>query len=129
MKLDAKIIQHRDQRYETVGDYWTDRSGLHFRVSALGNPDMEFLVLVHELIEEHMTRRAGIREEDIKAFDEMYEEERAKGLHSIEDEPGHDPRAPYAREHLLATGIEYALAAVLNVNLSEYNERVNALTQ
>lgn len=129
MKRIIESIPHDQQRYETVGDYWFDDLGvLHFRVSDMGNEDFEFLVLIHELLEEHNTRRRGLKEPDIKAFDELYEIERNAGLHANYEEPGFDPRAPYLREHTLSTGVEMMLAAYLGVKWSDYEAAVESLS-
>jgi hypothetical protein len=128
MNIQAKTIPHSEHRYETVGDYWTDENGVtQFRVSEMGDEDYAFLVFVHELIEEHLTRRAGIDEPKIKAFDEMFEKERDKGKHADSDEPGFDSRSPYQREHTIATGIEMMLAGEMGINWNEYNKTVMSL--
>jgi hypothetical protein len=71
-----------------------------------------------------MCLKAGIPEPDIKAFDEEFEKNRVPGN---TDEPGHDPRAPYHVEHVIAEEIEMLLAKKLGVNWQEYTDRVNAL--
>jgi hypothetical protein len=125
MKKVIETIPHAKHRYETVGDYWIDDEGvIQFRQSDMHNEDFEFLVSIHEQIEEHMTRRRGLKEPDIKAFDEMYEKERSEGLHSQSDEPGFDKRAPYLKEHTIATGVEMMLAGHMGVDWNEYANAV-----
>lgn len=123
-----KTIRYEDQRYPTCGDYWFDPTSkaTQFRVNAMGNEDFEFLVSIHEQIEEHLTRRKGIREEDIKAFDEMWEKELANGLHDENEEPGHDPRSPYREDHVFAECIERLLAARMGVDWDAYDKAVMA---
>ncbi len=127
MNIEMKSIPHDQHRYETVGDYWQDGDVLRFRVSEMGNEDYHFLVMIHEMIEEHMTRRRGIKEPDIKAFDEMYEAEREEGKHSDADEPGFDSRAPYQQEHTIATAVEMMLAGHMGIDWGEYNKTVMSL--
>lgn len=124
MNIEIKTIPYTEQRYETCGDYWHDENGLHFRVNDMGNEDYAFLVAIHELIEEHLTRRRGLKEPDIMAFDVMWEKERAAGKHSEDDEPGHDPRAPYRNEHVLAENIERLLAGRMGIVWDEYGDAV-----
>lgn len=127
MNIEIKSIPHNQHRYPTVGDYWDDGTVKRFRVSDMGNDDYEFLVIIHEMIEEHLTRRRGIKEQDIKAFDEMYEAEREVGKHADDDEPGFDPRAPYQREHTIATGIEMLLTGHMGIDWGDYDKTVMSL--
>lgn len=126
MKIDVQTIPYKDQRYQTCGDYWTDDQGVvHFRINEMGNSDYEFLVSIHEQIEEHLTRRRGLKEPDIMAFDVMWEKEREEGRHGEDEEPGHDPRAPYRKEHVLAENIERILANEMGVHWPTYEKAVN----
>ena len=111
-------IPHGEQRYETVGDYWIDAAGtLQIKVSALGDWRAERLVAIHELIEQTLTQAAGITNEAIDAFD--------MGHPDLSD-PGADPRAPYHRQHTIATGIEMLLCAELGLSWAEYDATVEA---
>lgn len=116
---------HKDQRYETIGDYWIDSSNIdQIRVSLLGNDDYEFLVAVHELIEMYLCKKRGIKDEDITAFDIKFEKKRKKGN---TDEPGDDSKAPYRKEHFFATNIERMIASELGVDWNKYADAVEAL--
>lgn len=124
-------IPHREQRYPTVGDYWRPMlcgyKGLHrleVRVSDMQNEDYEFLVAIHELIEEHLTRKRGITEGEITAYDVQYEA--ARTSESIA-EPGDNPDAPYHKEHVFATKIERLLADELGVDWDTYDSIVENL--
>lgn len=108
------IIPHKDQRSPRgVGDYFGSAHGVTIQVSKLGDWRMEFLVAVHEMIEEALTRHRGIKEPDIMAFDVAHPEL---------DDPGMSPEAPYHREHVTATAIEMLLAQELGVDWSAYGE-------
>lgn len=107
-------------RYRTLGDYYDSDAGRIFKVADLGNEDYEFLIAIHEQIEEYLTRKAGIRETDIADFDKHFEAERDIGLHKPEDEPGNDPRAPYRPQHRFAENIERLIAAELGVDWFAY---------
>lgn len=124
MNVESKTIPYSEQRYPTCGDYWMDENGVHFRINSMGNEDYEFLVQIHEMVEEHLTRRKGLKEPDIMAFDLMWEKEREEGKHGENEEPGHDPRAPYNKEHVLAENIERLLAHHMGISWPEYEKAV-----
>lgn len=124
MKTIIETIPHKLHRYETVGDYW-NADGINWVVvSEMGDEKMEFLVQLHEFIEQNLCRFAGISEQSITDFDVSFEAKRAPGNL---DEPGFDPAAPYRRQHTIATGIETILCAELGVDFEEYGRRVDAL--
>jgi hypothetical protein len=127
--LQAKTIPHKDHRYPTVGDYWTDEKGVEqFRVSKMSNPDYEFLVLIHELVEDYLCQRRGISEpKQIKPFDEWFEKARELGMVYDDDEPGCHPNAPYMREHMFAMMIERLVGRELGVDWNKYAEEVESL--
>jgi hypothetical protein len=128
MKIDIQTIDQKHHRYPTVGDYWYGADGtLHVRVSKMGVRRYEQLVIIHELIEVFLTEAEGIPEPKIMEFDVAFEKEREEGKHAEDAEPGFDPRAPYAKEHLAATGVEMLLAALLKVKWSDYEKTIYAL--
>lgn len=128
MNVHIKIIPHDDQRYFTVGDWWYEADALEIRVSRIPeHPDYEFLVGYHELIEAQLCAKAGITEEQVTAFDVIFENERLVGLHLPEDEPGDDCRAPYRLQHVWATAQEKYMADALGVNWEHYEEILLAL--
>lgn len=121
----GQTIPHDSHRYETVGDYFETHD--HQRmilVSEMDNEDYEFLVMIHEMIEQHLCKKRGIPEELITAFDTDFESRRTLGC---EDEPGDDPGAPYRKEHFFATSIERLIAAEIGVDWKKYDEKVNSL--
>jgi hypothetical protein len=124
----AKTIPHKYHEYETVGNWKFTKEGLLvIFVSKMSDERYERLVFFHELIEAVLCKFHGIKEEDIKAFDEMYEAERLQGLHKDDEEPGWDKRAPYRKWHIFAEKIERMLAFVLQVNWKKYSHEVNSL--
>ena len=130
MKFVIETIPHSAQRHETVGDWWQDAEGVHhITISELNHPRLEALIALHEFVEYLLCYFRGIREVDVSAFDCMFEEERSRGLHGDEDEPGHDPRAPYRREHRFAECVERLLAHELNVDWQQYDAIVTGLSQ
>jgi hypothetical protein len=126
--IEFRTIPHAGQRYETAGDYWTDKEGVEqFRVSYLPDWRHGFLIFLHEVVEDGLCKDRGINEEDIKAFDIKFNEEVDERLHDPDAEPGDDPRAPYYKEHQFATAIEKLFCHELGLNWQEYESAVCGL--
>jgi len=121
-----KAIDHKDHRYDTVGDWFVDGDIQHFRVSKM-NSVYEFLVLIHEMIEWFLCKQHGISEESVTAFDLQFEERRKLGLEREDAEPGDDRKAPYHKEHRFATKIEKLVARALRVSWKNYDNRIMSL--
>ena len=126
-EIRARVIAHKDQRYETVGDYHMVGRHWAFRVSAMGDWRYEFLVLLHELVEWAWCRQYGIDNATIDDFDFKFEADRKKGLHSDDEEAGDDPAAPYYEGHQFATKLERLAAAILKVKWERYDRTVMSL--
>lgn len=122
MKITIETIpheQHREAAGPTIGDWQFDPAGnLAIRVSALGDPDYEFLVGIHEMLEAWLCHKHGIRQEDVDAFDRS---------HRVWDEPGEHPEAPYRCEHRFAEIVEKLVAHELGVEWAQYGDAINAL--
>lgn len=105
-------IPHGDQRNPAgIGDYWVAKDGsTYIAVSKMPDWRYEFLIALHEFVEEALTRHHGIKEPDIMEFD----------LQSLHDDPGMEGHAPYHREHVAATSIEMLVAGMLDVRWAEY---------
>ena len=107
-------IPYKAMRYASYGDYQklADDS-VEITVVALPDWRHEFLIALHEFIEEAVTRHRGIKEPDILAFDLA---------HLDSDDPGMIPSAPYHQEHVLATAVEMLVARELGVDWTEYGK-------
>ncbi len=134
IKIDIQTISHSDQRYPTVGDWWQDEfDNHHIRVSDMGNSDYEFLVALHEMIEQHFCLKEGISEESVSTFDKQFEAMReAFPVLVGDDEPGNSVRAPYNHEHLVASRVERWVSDMLfpknpDIAWAEYEKVVNEL--
>jgi hypothetical protein len=127
MEIHIKTIPHSEQRYPTVGDYFYENGVLEVRISEMHNDKYHFLVALHEIIEEFLTRDDGITEEQITEFDLKYEEKRDKGLVPEDSEPGFADDCPYRLHHTIATAHEMNIAALCGVNWMEYDKTVNSL--
>ena len=126
--IEIKSIAHKDQRYDTVGDWWWEPTQDHadklcIRISKMSDWRYEALVAFHELCEVLICKWKGIRQEDVDAFDQAFEAQRKPGE---VDEPGDDPSAPYHFEHAVASACERVLAVALGVNWKEYDDVVMA---
>lgn len=125
MKIVIETIPHKDQRYNTCGDYWQDADGtLQIRVSEMKNEMYNGMIAVHELVEFLLCRANGIKEEDITDFDLWFEAKRKRGNH---DEPGFHPTAPYLKEHTIATAVELMMCQGANLSWYRYDKKVNSL--
>lgn len=129
MKMSIRTIEHNSQRYDTVGDYFllNDGETKCFLISKMGNEDFEFCVLIHELIEEHLASKRGIREREIIEFDTRFNIKKETGEIEGNVEPGDDPKCPYRNEHKFAENIERMIAFELGIDWEEYNAKVMSL--
>jgi hypothetical protein len=122
-----RFIAHVCQRYPTVGDWFWRYTTLHIRVSDMNDDKYNMLVAVHEYVEALLCLKAEVDEKAVDAFDIKFEQDRAKGLHGPDDEPGDDPSAPYYEQHQTATRVEKFLAKELGVDWEKYDATVNSL--
>lgn len=128
MEVKIKTIPHKEQRYDTLGDYIQQPdNSWYISVSETGDERYNFLIALHEFIELYLTQLKGIRECDITAFDLYYEACREQGLVLQDSEPGFATNAPYRKEHTISTGIEMMIAAELGVDWLEYERKISNL--
>lgn len=120
MNIQIKTIAHKSQRYNTAGDYYKKGKILNFFISKMGNKDYEFMVMVHEVIEQYLCERKGITNKMIDDFD-MSEYGRTL------DDPGSDCKAPYHVEHMFCLRIEKLLCAKLGIDWDKYNNFLNEM--
>lgn len=125
MKINIKTIPIEEMRYPTVGDYWYDEIGtLQVRVADMGDTFYETMVAVHEIIEEALTKKRGITEQQIMEFDLEFEAKREEGNL---DEPGFDENCIYRKEHTLATAVEMMMCAHVDLSFKKYEEKIDSL--
>lgn len=150
MKIEAKSIPHNQQRYPTLGDYWEEPGAVQFRISTMEHPEYEVMVLIHELIEYYLIKKAGISVAAIDKFDKEMENDRENShfvgvpyIHRREgniiekcrdakgnvnaDEPGICPEAPYHKQHMFATKVEKMLCRAFDLNWKKYNDYISKL--
>ena len=119
----SKTIKHKEQRYDTAGDYITNKDGIDvYNISELKKGwRAELAVLIHEMVEYQLCKEKGIKEEEISKFDTQDVEPK------YEDDPGMSPKAPYHKEHLTATKIEKYVIKTLGLDFKEYDEDFSKL--
>ena len=117
LNIEIKTIPDKEQRYDTVGDYWKKDGVDEIRVSSISNRQYEFLIAIHEMIEQFLCESAGITDEEITKFDLEYEAKRKKGDAS---EPGEDTYAPYRKQHMFAEKMERLMAQECGIDWDEY---------
>lgn len=124
MNIQITIIDHKAQRYDTVGD-WQFPQGdkthdLQINVSDLGDWRYNLLVAVHELVEAALCKHRGISQEAVDQFDMYF---------AGEGEPGAAENCPYRLEHIYASVIERDMAWQLDVDWGVYEAAIEALDQ
>lgn len=144
-----RVIAHKDQRYDTVGDWVLAHTPgppevdtLVVTVSDLGVPRMNLLVSHHEYTEGSLCYYVGIDQRRVDDFDRNYEQARSaaitlgyptfsfRGEEKLDvnyAEPGDHPAAPYYQEHQVATAFERLMAVTLGVDWSEYERAIAGL--
>ena len=120
MHIQIDTVTHCTQRYNTVGDwfYEPERATLRIRVSKLPDARYEFLVALHELIEQRLCERDGVSQATVDAYDKA---------HLDSDDPGSEADAPYRSQHEFSTAIEMLVAQRLGVDWKAYDDAVKAL--
>jgi len=119
-KANIDTIPHRDQRYDTCGDWFQEGARMMIRVSSMGIREYEFLVAIHELVEAELCRKMGISEQTVDAWDLAHEDE---------EEPGAMEKCPYREAHMRAEAIERVLANDLCVDWEHYSKTVKAIVE
>jgi len=123
-KIIVEIVPLEEQRYETLGDYYYENDILHFKITDTGNDTYNKAILVHELVEELLTKHNGINEEDILKFDLWVADEVENGRYPVDAEPGEHPQSPYKKEHIFSENVERQIMNFLNIDFKEYDKTV-----
>lgn len=101
-------------RYASSGDYFNEDTQITIQIVNQKNDDYNFLIGLHEYIEQYLTGRDGIEEPDILEYD----------LNSKDEDPGSNPLAPYHRQHMISELCERILANWMDVDWKEYEENI-----
>jgi hypothetical protein len=119
MKIIIEDIPHKEQRYETCGDWYFEGDTLIIKISAELSSESKLLITVHELVEVILCSKSEIDQYTVDLFDINY-----KGPYS---EPGEDPSAPYYEQHIKAEVVERILANFMNINWKDHEKSINSL--
>lgn len=117
VRISVQIVRNRNQRYNTVGDWKFDATGM-LRVKVSAMPQMgwrgEMAVAVHEIVEALLCMHNQVAGAVVDEFDMNYDNMGA------ECEPGDHPDCPYKHEHAIASSIERLVAEELGINWPKY---------
>lgn len=118
-----QTIEHKKQRYDTVGDWQWMNGGKTLVITVSKAPkDSVFLVAMHELAEAYLfTRKVGDPDKatnEVDVFDMGWKNPNYA-------EPGDDPAAPYHKEHEFASKIESMLCDEMGMNWEEHEEALD----
>lgn len=126
LKIEIEIKNSiSEMRYSTVGDYYFKEDGtLKFEIADSGSSFFNKMILIHEMVEQALLEFRGVSNEVIDEFDFKFELDRRT---DNVDEPGFDPKAPYHREHALATSVEMMMCALSGVSWKEYEDKIDSI--
>jgi hypothetical protein len=105
MNIIIDFIPHKQQRYDTVGDwYYIDHEHGILRI-CVSNDHPEYLdmklqeaVALHEMTEALLCAHAGVTQKQVDEFDFLWK---------LDTEPGECPDAPYHDQHKIADIVEW----------------------
>ncbi len=112
------VVPLRTIRHQNVGDWRYSKKLVNALTADTGNDDSNLLVAIHELLEAHLCKKAGITDAMVSRFDKA---------HQDADEPGDLPDAPYREQHAAAMAAEQFLATVLGVDWEKHERRLTRL--
>jgi hypothetical protein len=124
MKIIVQTVQHQNQRYNTVGDWFFSKefidTVLIIRISDLGDDKLNALIAIHELVEAILCKfnDPEITGEQVDQFDMSHPELK---------EPGEALDCPYMIPHLVASDVEKMIADRLKVDWNLYEGRIREL--
>ena len=109
-----EIVDHSEQRYNTVGD-WTLQGGLlTIRASRMPD-DLHWPIVDHEMAEARWCARNGVSQGQVDEFDAKFELTAHGNL-----EPGDDHRAPYYEGHQIGIIVEKMAVLEMGWSWAEY---------
>lgn len=117
MNITIKTIPHKEQRYDTCGDWqFLAPDRLVVSVSDTGDLRYNTLLAIHELVEAVLCAKDGVAEASVDHFDM-----------SNPTKDGDDRDCPYAKQHCFATSVERMVAAAMDVSWGEYEYTLDTL--
>lgn len=94
--------------YPDIGSYRmnADNSPAFIGCADTGNDISNFAILIHEAVEAMWVWLHGVREEEIRAFDQDFFAAQDKGEEPQNAEPGYAKGCPYGEGHFMAEQVE-----------------------
>ncbi|SRR5229473_188058 len=123
MNVKMLVIDHRDQRYDTVGDWFfdpTEPDTLLIFISKCSDWRFEQCVFIHELTEAVLCKARGITAKQVDDWDFKHEETGADFCIT---------GAPYEQEHYTACIPELFLGKELGINYDKYLKELDEFEQ
>ena len=123
-------------RSKDVGDYYqaivppgAEEEPLKIIVARMENPDYEFLVALHELVEFYLIKKHGIDLKKIDEWENEFDKKKKEGKIPKEAVAGEQEDCPFRKEHKIAVKIEKTMAKYLKVNWKKYEEELDKLLE
>jgi len=116
--ITVNVIPHGTGRYSTVGDWQWQDGGLVVTVSDLGDHRFNLLVAAHEMTEALLSKRDGVTEQEVDAWDLA---------HLDAEEPGEVAGCPYHTQHAEASQVERWLADLMGIDWDAYSQAFERL--
>ena len=121
MNIHIKVVPRSKMRKIVSGAdwFWDKRGNLQVRIEPMSDWRYEVLLCLHEAIEAVLCKHNGVSQTSVDEFDVEYDKH-----HATDCNAGDDPKAPYRREHCLATACERVIAAELDVCWETYDKEL-----
>lgn len=117
-KITIESIPHKDQRYNTVGDWTYDSGGnIEIKISEMDQCSF-YAVAIHELIEAVLCWNEFIHPEVVDDWD----------LSHDDCDPGSIAGCPYGKQHNTAGAIEMLSVLSLGLDWFEHEAELDRLT-
>lgn len=113
-KIEIEFIPNSMHRYQTSGDWYYKGDTLVILISQCDDPRHEQLLVIHELVEAFCCNNDGVSQKDVDDFD--------MGVGKELEQPGDDETAPYHKQHVIASNVEFEFAQGMGVDWDDYNE-------
>jgi hypothetical protein len=136
LKINIRTKPIEKMRTRDVGDYYqaivppgAEEEPLKIIVARMENPDYEFLVALHEMIEAYLIKRRGIDPRQIDEWEDKFEREVREGKRPKNSNAGEQKDCLYKEEHKIAIKIEKTLAKYLKINWKKYEKYLDQLIE
>ena len=117
-KIVILFVDQNEQRYETLDDYGETDQEIWFKITRMADPRHTMAILIHALWERFAAQQGGVSDEQITRWDLEHPEL---------EEPGADPRAPYAAAHAQAEALERLAILAGGEDWSNYEQALEGM--